>query len=1213
MSSGDQQREQPEQGEQGEQHTNHPQHTENSPENPPQTVDIQDIYESKENIQPLAKGRSASTLSSIFRSDRQSRRRELDEQHHAFEAQITTATEEDDDPFRVYSEYIKWAIEVYPSGESHESNIVPLLERTTRTFKDDERYRRDVRYLRCWILYSKYVHESRDIFRFLLANDIGTIWGLLYEEAATAEESRGFHQKAKEIYELGISRKAQPTERLRKRYDDFKVRMANAPPSTTSSLPRKGLLGSSAIAPATATPFTSTSATPRMAIFNEDDAESGSSGPWDHYGSRDDRRKENVVEKTSMKGETIQQGKAITPKAEKVAIFSDFNDEEAGAGPKEADLGSSEPSEAEQLRLNPFKNFEQPPKLDVDVSGEKKKSSGSSSSSGKKKEKEKEKGKTTSSKGEPRVAVDLQRVYCDNTEYSFMELKAKQLGLFGKKYPEPTVNEWDWMPKDEPSIDEKPRKRAPSPTVNTKAALDDVMELFNQPLACDRPNSPSSDSDDSSVDAPQPLVMPTPNKAPMMMFTDEHTARVPPTVAEEDSSPPGPMYKDENVASTPAVKSTSGPVRMPFGMKPSVEEEEVGEQDGSQSQVQTQVEEEYYDDLNKQSRFPPINLMTPITERTCEFTQRVDPADTLDRSRATFPTAPFQGTIAEENEDSMVSNSNINTHPNSTTGDARTTLTLQDSMMGHTPQGAPPIAPPPAVDPPPLPTFELGEEFTQQDITAHTGKFELPEGFTIHPGGLAQMEDVDVVDTMKFNLGSSIPAQPAQPLKAPQIAHLQAQSPAPPSPAIPVSPGSGKIDAPNPCVANTRTIVDSILKRSHLNVYNLGTFHTARNNLEVLNKVEKGVKKRPSSSRNKTMDEETYPLKLPKYGGDDDVYDIKAKIGQGGFGAVFVASERNKSGGKSYEFDMENLDGSFNSQFATSEEDLAVALKIEKPARVWEFYILNALHQRLEERDRRSIVMPHGLYAYKDESVLCMEYADQGTLLDVVNHAPEWFSSSSTGLDEVLVVFFAIELIRTLNSIHKGGIIHGDLKIDNCLIRLEDAGDFWTNVYQRSGEGGWSMKGLKLIDFGRSIDVDAFKQPVGRKFLNDWPGDEKDCWQIKQKVPWNFEPDYFGLAAIIHCMLFGKYIETIEAGGRIKLRNNLKRYWQHEIWSSIFDFLLNPAMYKDTLPAISKMDSLQSSLEDWLETNCHSKGRNLRFTVKMMERRCRELAASRRL
>lgn len=1094
---------------------------------------------------------------------------------------------------------------------------MPLLERTTRIFKDDERYRRDVRYLRCWILYSKYVHESRDIFRFLLANDIGTIWGLLYEEAATAEESRGFHQKAKEIYELGISRKAQPTERLRKRYDDFKVRMANAPPSTTSALPKKGILGSSAIAPATATP--STSSAPRMAIFNEDDPEPGSSGAWDRFGSRDDRRKENVVEKTSMKGETIQQGKTITPKAEKVAIFSDFNDDEAaGDGAKEADLGTSEPSEAEQLRLNPFKNFAQPPKLDVDVSDEKKKSNGSSSSSSGKK-REKVKSKTPiSSKGEPRVAVDLHRVYCDNTEYSFMELKAKQMGLFGKKYPEPASGEWDWMPKDEPSIDEKreyqyfaadaksnfqtARKRAPSPTVNTKAALDDVMELFNQPLACDRPNSPSSDSDDSSVDVPQPLVMPTPNKAPMMMFTDEHTARVPPAVAEEDSSPPAAMYKDENaaaVASTPAIKSSSGPVRMPFGMKPPAEEEQVvEEQDVSQPQA-----EEYCDDLNKQSRFPPINLMTPITERTFEFTQRVD---TVDRSRAVFAAAPFQATIAEENEDSMVSNSNIDTLRNSTA--------LKNSMMGHTPQGAPPIAPPPAIDPPPLPTFELGEEFTQQDITAQTGKFELPEGFTIHPGGLAQMEDVEVVDTMKFNLGSSIPAQPAQPLQAPQITQLQAQSPAPPSPAIPVSPSSGKIDAPNPCVANTRTIVDSILKRSHLNVYNLGTFHTARNNLEVLNKVEKGVRKRPSSSRNKTMDEETYPLKLPKYGGDDDVYDIKAKIGQGGFGAVFVASERNKGSGKGYELDLENFDGSFTSQFATSaEEDAAVALKIEKPARVWEFYILNALHQRLEERDRRSIVKPHGLYAYKDESVLCMEYADQGTLLDVVNHAPEWFSSSSTGLDEVLVVFFAIELIRTLNGIHKGGIIHGDLKIDNCLIRLEDAGEMWTNVYQRSGEGGWSMKGLKLIDFGRSIDVDAFKQPVGRKFLNDWPGDEKDCWQIKQKVPWNFEPDYYGLAAIIHCMLFGKYIETIEAGGRIKLRNNLKRYWQHEIWSSVFDFLLNPGMYKENLPAISKMDSLQSSLEAWLETNCHSKGRNLRFTVKMMERRCRELAASRRL
>ena len=153
-------------------------------------VDIQTIYESKENIQPIAKGRSASTLSNILKSDRKSRKIELDEVHSKFEKEIDES-KEDDDPFKVYSDYIKWVIEAYPSGESHESNLVPLLERTTRNFKDDERYQRDIRYLRCWILYSKYVHEPFDIFRFLLANDIGTIWALLYEEAATAEEARG--------------------------------------------------------------------------------------------------------------------------------------------------------------------------------------------------------------------------------------------------------------------------------------------------------------------------------------------------------------------------------------------------------------------------------------------------------------------------------------------------------------------------------------------------------------------------------------------------------------------------------------------------------------------------------------------------------------------------------------------------------------------------------------------------------------------------------------------------------------------------------------------------------------------------------------------------------------------------------------------------------------------------------------------------------------
>ena len=251
---------------------------------------------------------------------------------------------------------------------------------------------------------------------------------------------------------LGISRKAQPLDRLKRRYEDFKTRMANAPPLPSSSSSKKPMLGSSTIG--TVSQSSSSQSQPKMSVFADDDP-IDDNATWDKLGSRDDRRKENVVEKTSMKGETIQQGKLVTPKAEKVAIFTDdgadnpvFNDDN-----DQGSKLSSVPSEAELLRRNPFKNFSEPPKLDSEsiISSVKQKSS--------EKRSKKSSSKSSSSsnvKGEPKVAVDLNKVYCDGTEFSFLEIKAKQMGLYGKKWPEPSPEDWDWKPNDKSQeIDDK--------------------------------------------------------------------------------------------------------------------------------------------------------------------------------------------------------------------------------------------------------------------------------------------------------------------------------------------------------------------------------------------------------------------------------------------------------------------------------------------------------------------------------------------------------------------------------------------------------------------------------------------------------------------------------------------------------------------------------------------------------------------------------------
>jgi checkpoint serine/threonine-protein kinase len=64
-----------------------------------------------------------------------------------------------------------------------------------------------------------------------------------------------------------------------------------------------------------------------MAIFadGESGGESADGGVWQDFGTRDERRKENVVEATAWKGETMPQSakKMLAPRTPKMEIFKD--------------------------------------------------------------------------------------------------------------------------------------------------------------------------------------------------------------------------------------------------------------------------------------------------------------------------------------------------------------------------------------------------------------------------------------------------------------------------------------------------------------------------------------------------------------------------------------------------------------------------------------------------------------------------------------------------------------------------------------------------------------------------------------------------------------------------------------------------------------------------------------------------------------------------
>ena len=266
---------------------------------------------------------------------------------------------------------------------------------------------------------------------------------------------------------------------------------------------------------------------------------------------------------------------------------------------------------------------------------------------------------------------------------------------------------------------------------------------------------------------------------------------------------------------------------------------------------------------------------------------------------------------------------------------------------------------------------------------------------------------------------------------------------------------------------------------------------------------------------------------------------VHRKIGRGSTSTLFVVSEEVKD-------DFRHL----------AEEMNVFALKIQRPAFPWEYLVSNQLMNRIPASLLSSICAPKSIHVYRDESYLLMEYCGLGNLEDLVTLN----QSQEKAMDERLVAFYTLEVLRIIEGIHSNEVIHGDIAAENLMVRSDEVEPSeWSTNFQPDGDRGWDAKGLKLTDFGRAIDLSVL--PRGALFRVQSPDREhlELLRVIRGGQPWKWEVDYLGIACVAYLLGSGGRLAVQRSAetGRWEPVAPINPRFKSEIWRTMFDQLLN--------------------------------------------------------